>query len=102
MYPLEVYYPDDPTRLCRPKAGQSLVEWKAVSRLIEANSKVAKISLEGRNLSQKMIYFGLCQSHSPVIVSSIWKLKTLLKLLPLHSKSFSQEKVIHLCTRKLT
>ena len=22
---LEVYYPDDPTRLCRPKAGQSLV-----------------------------------------------------------------------------
>ena len=25
VYPLEVYYPDDPTRLCRPKAGQSLV-----------------------------------------------------------------------------
>ena len=25
MYPLEVYHPDDPTRLCRPKAGQSLV-----------------------------------------------------------------------------
>ena len=25
MYPLEVYYPDDPNRLCRPKAGQSLV-----------------------------------------------------------------------------
>ena len=25
MYPLEVYQPDDPTRLCRPKAGQSLV-----------------------------------------------------------------------------
>ena len=24
VYPLEVYYPDDPTRLCRPKAGQSL------------------------------------------------------------------------------
>ena len=28
MYPLEVYYPDDPTRLCRPKAGQSLVYLK--------------------------------------------------------------------------
>ena len=28
VYPLEVYYPDDPTRLCRPKAGQSLVEKK--------------------------------------------------------------------------
>ena len=26
VYPLEVYYPDDPTRLCRPKAGQSLVK----------------------------------------------------------------------------
>ena len=25
VYPLEVYYPDDPTKLCRPKAGQSLV-----------------------------------------------------------------------------
>ena len=25
VYPLEVYYPDDTTRLCRPKAGQSLV-----------------------------------------------------------------------------
>ena len=25
VYLLEVYYPDDPTRLCRPKAGQSLV-----------------------------------------------------------------------------
>ena len=25
VYPLEMYYPDDPTRLCRPKAGQSLV-----------------------------------------------------------------------------
>ena len=24
VYLLEVYYPDDPTRLCRPKAGQSL------------------------------------------------------------------------------
>ena len=24
VYPLEVFYPDDPTRLCRPKAGQSL------------------------------------------------------------------------------
>ena len=28
VYPLEMYYPDDPTRLCRPKAGQSLVEKK--------------------------------------------------------------------------
>ena len=25
VYPLEMYYPDNPTRLCRPKAGQSLV-----------------------------------------------------------------------------
>ena len=24
VYPLEMHYPDDPTRLCRPKAGQSL------------------------------------------------------------------------------
>ena len=28
VYLLEVYYPDDPTRLCRPKAGQSLVSRK--------------------------------------------------------------------------
>ena len=28
VYPLEVYYPDDPTRLCRPKAGQSQVNIK--------------------------------------------------------------------------
>ena len=28
VYPLEVYYPDDPTRLCRLKAGQSLVLFK--------------------------------------------------------------------------
>ena len=52
-----------------------------MSRLIEANSKVAEISLEGRNLSQKMIYFGLCQSHSPVIVSSIWKLKNFTQII---------------------
>ena len=31
MYLLEVYSPDDPTRLCRPKAGQSLVLKKCVS-----------------------------------------------------------------------
>ena len=30
VYPLEVYYPDDPTRLCRPKAGQSLVYQKCL------------------------------------------------------------------------
>ena len=29
VYLLEVYYPDDPTRLCRPKAGQSLVFLKS-------------------------------------------------------------------------
>ena len=31
VYPLEVYYPDDPTRLCRPKAGQSPEMKKAAS-----------------------------------------------------------------------
>ena len=31
VYLLEVYYPDDPTRLCRPKAGQSLYQkWSKI------------------------------------------------------------------------
>ena len=32
-YLLEVYYPDDPTRLCRPKAGQSpgQINWSQLS-----------------------------------------------------------------------
>ena len=34
VYPLEVYYPDDPTRLCRPKAGQSLVSQKVTRALV--------------------------------------------------------------------
>ena len=34
VYPLEVYYPDDPTRLCRPKAGQSLVKINAQKYVI--------------------------------------------------------------------
>ena len=35
VYPLEMYYPDDPTRLCRPKAGQSLVPIKSLTKTDE-------------------------------------------------------------------
>ena len=30
-----MYYPDDPTRLCRPKAGQSLVPIKSLTKTDE-------------------------------------------------------------------
>ena len=38
VYPLKVYYPDDPTRLCRPKAGQSLVTTKVLSSVNKVKS----------------------------------------------------------------
>ena len=45
VYPLEMYYPDDPTRLCRPKAGQSLVKTKTPS----PNLYLTKCEKEGKN-----------------------------------------------------
>ena len=47
MYPLEVYYPDDPTRLCRPKAGQSLVfETKRIPQKIGTDLQLKGIGDE--------------------------------------------------------
>ena len=46
MYPLEVIYPDDPTRLCRPKAGQSLVYLK----YMDADKMRHKVSKSELNL----------------------------------------------------
>ena len=40
MYPFEVYYPDDPTRLCRPKAGQSLVQQMKIPHSILSKKTV--------------------------------------------------------------
>ena len=80
VYPLEVYYPDDPTRLCRPKAGQSLVRinscsnwnkiWKAHLKSGGALGRPQRIKAAAKILSP-LIFSNVIRNFSPDF-SDLW------------------------------
>ena len=72
VYPFEVYYPDDPTRLCRLKAGQSLV-WSNVQLIwgvLAAAACLVILSILLAQPSASCLCFyqpDVCISHQPIM-----------------------------------